>query len=260
METSSKLVEGYLKSIADHTEARPSFNIIVSDNTSSIRTTFSPALAFPKGCNYEMALSSLETYYSFPNIDASNNSFKVSTDNGVTWKPLIHIPIGCYEIEAINREVKRLIVKAGGKKDDVTIAPNVNTLQCIIILKDNIVIDFTVNNSLRSVLGFNAQKLKGPGRYESENVVNIMKVNSIMVHCDIIGASRLNGQERPIIYSFFPNVGPGEKIITRPKNLIYLPITLDVISHMTCWLTDQDDNLLNFRGEKITITFHIKSC
>ena len=261
MDTSSKLaVEGYLKSIADHTEAKPSFNIIVSNNTSSIRTTFSPPLAFPKGCNYEMAVCSLETYYSFPNIDASNNSFKVSLDKGATWKPLIQIPIGCYEIEAINKEVKRLIVKVGGKKDDVTIAPNVNTLQCLVILKDKIVIDFNVDNSLRSVLGFNAQQLRGAGRFESENVVNIMKVNSIMVHCDIIGASRLNGEERPIIYSFFPNVGPGEKIITRPKNLIYLPITLGIISHMTCWLTDQDGNLLNLRGEEITITFHIKSC
>ena len=110
------------------------------------------------------------------------------------------------------------------------------------------------------MLGFNARKFSGPGRFESENVVNIMKVNSILVHCDIIGGSRLNGEERAIIYSFFPNVGPGEKIVTRPKNLIYLPITLGVISHMTCWLTDQDDKLLNLRGEEITITFHIKSC
>ena len=61
-----------------------------------------------------------------------------------------------------------------------------------------------------------------------------------MVHCNIIGGSRLNGEERPIIYSFFTNVGPGEKIVTRLKNLIYLPITLDIISRMTCWLTDQE--------------------
>ena len=260
METSSKLevVEDYLKSIADHTEAKPSFSIIVSDNSAKIQTTFSPSLNFPDGCNYEMALCSLETYYSFPNIDASNNSLKVSLNKGVSWT-LIRIPIGCYEIEAINAEVKRLIVKAGGKKDDVTIAPNENTLQCILILKSNIEIDFNEDNSLRSVLGFEAKKYK-TGRHESEKVVNIMRVNSIMVHCNIIGASRLNGQQRPIIYSFFPNVGPGEKIVTRPKNLIYLPITLSVISQMTCWLTDQEDKLINLRGEELTITFHIKAC
>ena len=258
METSLKM-EGYLKTIADKAESRPSFNIIISDNASLIRTTFSPPLIFPQDCHYEMAVCSLETYYSFPNIDESNNMLKVSLNKGTTWK-LIKIPTGCYEIQAIDKEVKRLVVKAGGKKDDVTITPNLNTLQCILILKDNIAVDFNIVNSLRSVLGFDAKSFTGPGRFESKNVVNIMNVNSIMVHCDIIGGSRLNGEERPIIYSFFPNVGPGEKIVSRPKNLIYLPITLGVISHMTCWLTDQDNKQLNLRGEEITITFHIKSC
>ena len=72
------------------------------------------------------------------------------------------------------------------------------------IKNDNIIVDFNVDNSLRSVLGFSARKFSGAGRFESENVVNIMKVNSILVHCDIIGGSRLNGEERAIIYSFFP--------------------------------------------------------
>jgi len=245
-------MEGYLKTIADKTKSRPSFNIIISDNTSSIRTTFSPPLIFPQDCHYEMAVCSL--------VDESNNTLKVSLNKGVKWN-VIKIPTGCYEISAINIEVTRQVIKAGGKKGDVLITPNLNTLQCILVLKnDNIIIDFNVVNSLRSVLGFSARKYTGPGRFESENVVNIMNVNSIMVHCDIIGGSRLNGEERPIIYSFFPNVGPGEKIVTRPKNLIYLPITLGVISRMTCWLTDQDNKSLNLRGEEITITFHIKYC
>ena len=113
METSLK-VDGYLKTIADKTESRPSFNIIISDNTSSIRTTFSPPLIFPQDCHYEMAVCSLETY-SFPNIDESNNRLLVSFDKGTSWK-LIKIPTGCYEIQAIHKEVKRLVVKAGGKK------------------------------------------------------------------------------------------------------------------------------------------------
>ena len=84
----------------------------------------------------------------------------------------------------------------------MTITPNLNTLQCILVLKDNIAVNVNIASSLRSVLGFNATHLTGPGRFESKNVVNIMNVNSIMVHCDIIGGSRLNGEERPIIYSF----------------------------------------------------------
>ena len=82
-----------------------------------------------------------------------------------------------------------------------------------------------------------------------------MNVNSILVHCDMIGASRLNG-----IYNFFPNAAPGDKIVSTPRNFIYVHITLNVISHMTCWLTDQNGNELDLRGEETTITFYMKAC
>ena len=39
----------------------------------------------------------LETYYSFANIRADNNSLKWSDDGGQTWTAL-HIPTGCSEI------------------------------------------------------------------------------------------------------------------------------------------------------------------
>ena len=38
---------------------------------------------------------------------------------------------------------------------------------------------------------------------------------------------------------------PGEKIISTPKNLIYLPLKT--------WLTDQDDQALDLRGEVLNI-------
>ena len=43
-------------------------------------------------------------------------------------------------------------------------------------------------------------------------------------------------------------------------NLIHLPLTLSVISHMTCWLADQEDKPLDLRGEELSITFHIETC
>ena len=81
METSLKM-EGYLKTIADETESRPSFNVIIRDKTSLICTIFSPPLTFPKDCHYEMAVCSLETYYSFPNIDEKNKRLLVSFNKG----------------------------------------------------------------------------------------------------------------------------------------------------------------------------------
>ena len=58
--------------------------------------------------------------------------------------------------------------------------------------------------------------------------------------------------------SFFFKVSPGYKIIESPVNLAYLPITLDTIDRLTVSITDQDDNLLKLRNEKLTIRFHIR--
>ena len=55
-------------------------------------------------------------------------------------------------------------------------------------------VDFDIDNSLRTVLGFEAKKYTKVGTYESENIVNILNVNSILVHCDIIEGSRVNGK------------------------------------------------------------------
>ena len=107
------------------------FFICVSGNKSRLKTSFIPSLEFPTSSRHEMALTSSETCYSFPNLDASNNHFKVSRDDGKTWMD-IHIPTGCYEIKAINNELQRLIMKKIGYKEDakrIILSPNPNTLR-----------------------------------------------------------------------------------------------------------------------------------
>ena len=80
-------------------------------------------------------------------------------------------------------------------------------------------------------------------------MINILTTNSILVSIDIISGSDVRGSTQPTIYSFFPKVYPGYKIIENPHNLPYLPITADTIHSITIWLTDQNGNDLNLRGE-----------
>ena len=87
-----------------------------------------------------------------------------------------------------------------------------------------------------------------------------MKVNSIFIHCDLVSGSYVNGLPSPILYSFFPLADPGDKIIEKPTEYIYLPIESDVIRHMTVWLTDQELNPINLREETLTIGLHLRSC
>jgi len=65
-----------------------------------------------------------------------------------------------------------------------------------------------VRNSIASVLGF-AERIYKEGLHESENVVNILSINSILVNVDVIGGSYVNGKTQNTIYSFFPNVRYG---------------------------------------------------
>ena len=232
-------------------EPKESYNFVVTGNSSSIITSFDPPLYLLKDRTYELALTNLETYYSFPNIDKENNTFKYSSDQGHTWHT-VEIPTGCYEIYAINAEIIRQVATKA-----ITVKPNKNTLQSILIIASNYVVDFGVNNSLASVLGFNKQKYTS-GTHTSEDIVNILRVNSILVNTDIIAGSYLGGKQVPVIFNFFPNVSPGEKIVTSPINLIYAPITVDVITRMCVWLTDQDYKSLNLRGELLTLRFHLR--
>ena len=228
--------------------------IIQSGKNSRIETNFVPSLELEG--SYEIALQSIETYYSFPNIDEKNNKIKVSLNNGTSWADLT-FAIGCYEHEDINRELQRMVVEMGGKRDDIILTANQNTFQTIMTNTAMVKVDFTTENSIRTVLGFDS-KIYGHGRHLSEQTVDIMRVNSIFVHTNVIGSAYVNGSQTPVIYSFFPDVSPGGKIIVQPAVLIYLPVSLSVISRLTSWLTDQNNRDLNLRGEELTIKYHLR--
>ena len=89
-------------------------------------------------------------------------------------------------------------------------------------------------------------------------MVNILTNNSILVNIDIIPGSYVNGSTQPTIYSFFSDVSPGYKIIKNPNNLLYLTITEDTIHSITIWLTDQNGNELNIRGENLSMRLHMR--
>ena len=109
-------MEEQLRKLVKYAEPKPKSFIYASGNKSRLKTSFVPPLEFPPSSRYEMALTSLEKYYSFPNIDASNNRHKVSLDDGKTWMDF-RMPTGCYEIRAINNELQRFIMTKTGNNE-----------------------------------------------------------------------------------------------------------------------------------------------
>ena len=211
---------------------------------------------------YEAAFLSLDTYNSFPNISKDlNNKFKYY--NGTSWK-VLKLNTGSYEIETLSNEIQRLMVinddydKVSGQFY-ITINPNTTTLKSIVnITNPNYKVDFSVANSFADLLGFNKVVISA-GYNESNNIVDIMTINSILVNVDIIAGSYVNGTPLPVIYSFYPNVSPGYKIVERPNpQLIYHPITRSDISKMHVWLSNQDNMPVDLRGERLTIRIVVR--
>jgi hypothetical protein len=241
-----------------------SISPLVSYNTSPemFTTRFSTPIDLAD-YDFEIALINLETWYSFANVTKSNNLLTYSSDGGETWK-LVRIEIGAYELEAINDEIQ-LQMKHFGDWDAVnnayyiSISANNTTLKSIIdVTNPNYVIDFTIKDSVRHILGFDSILLP-KGRHISTHVVNISDISSIFVNCDCINESYVNGVSSPVIYSFGIKVSPGYRIVESPVNLVYLPINRKTLSEFNIWITDQSGKSIDFRGEHITCRFHIRT-
>ena len=96
-----------LEQIVKNTTHKTSFQ---SNDKSDFNTRFNPKLELDRDKVYEIALVNLETYYSFPNIDETNNVFVYSPENGNSWVK-IKIPEGSYEIDDINNTIKHEMEK-----------------------------------------------------------------------------------------------------------------------------------------------------
>ena len=95
-----------------------------------------------------------------------------------------------------------------------TFPQTLNTLKSVLILENGYQVYFNHQNSFAKVLGFTGTKYM-EGFHESENVVNILSINSILVNIDIISGSYVNGTTKNTIYSFFPKVSPDIRSLNR---------------------------------------------
>jgi len=127
-----------LERIAHNTEPKESFQIVVSDNKTKFTTRFNPHfIQLKTDKKHEIALVNLETYYSFPNVDDTNNHFSYSPDGGGIWYHIL-IPEGNYDIEDRNRIIQQKVNRHAQKRHaqnghaaNVTISANTNTLKAV---------------------------------------------------------------------------------------------------------------------------------
>src|SRR5436190_2678981 len=166
----------------------------------------------------------------------------------IKGKHKIVVPPGVYEINEIESEIKKEV-------PEFMLVGDNKSMKCAMYA--SVVFDFNTEGFGRSLLGFRGMSLPDVKTF-SETRVNINNINVIRVHCNIASGSYINGKENHSVYDFYPAVPPGFKMVEVPSNLIYYPIDVGSIDTFTISLRDQNDELVDFNGEEITINFHIK--
>ena len=241
-------------------------------HTDSFEVFFSEPIVPEQGKKLELALLSLRTSYSWPNIRAAagtaNNEFRYSHDDGATWTT-IALSEGAYEIEGINAAIQSAM-RVNGHWDEtisqyyVTLAPNLATLKVIVTIAHS---DYKVdiaNSNLRTVLGWPAgSPILTEGASIAPNIVQISDVNEVLIQCDAVAGSytssgAITADTGFAIASFYPEVAPGYKISYAPPHLVFLPVAAGAISRVRLSLTDQASRPLPMRGELVTISCLIR--
>lgn len=224
-----------------------SITLTLSGRSSDLSANYFPRINLKE--DYECALIDFYSYNSIPNVDKYNNLCQIGND-------VIKVPIGSYELKDIVNFIKEEYKKRNLGKT-ISIEANNNTMQVQIFTSDD-PIYFNGENSIGRLFGFNKKVLNPKEYHLSDLPVNIFKVNLLRIECNIIVNTYINNSHAHTLHEFAIKVPPGYKINEIPRNLIYLPVNSREISSISVKIVDQYGDLINFRGEEITIRLHLR--
>ena len=187
-------------------------------------------------------------------------SKSIIVDNHFTQ---ITIPQGAYELESLNKEIKRIIFDQGHFNSEdypFLIKPNFSTLGSIIeISNEESAISIIPDDSIRDLLGFNKTSI-----YEKYNLspkpVDIISFDNIFIETDIAKGMIFKGKRSGIIHNFTMDVDPGYKYIEKFHGRIqwYMMESKDIISSINFRLKNENGNLVSFNGQSFTFRLSIR--
>lgn len=234
--------------------------LVLSGEGPRVTSQLNPPLHVGSNDEISIALTKITFYNSFANVnEGENNCLKITPGKGKD-PFIVQIPTGAYEISQLNEEMVRQLVESGVKDAEkhFKLEPNIATLKSVITLSGNYTVDFDVNATIAPLLGYlKSTKLIGVGdvskRFEAKNIVNITKISSLLIMCDIVKPSFLNGKLTSFIHNCILDCEPGVKYIEKPINLTFLNTTSNVIPQISCWVVDNNMQDVDFRHEQLEI-------
>lgn len=227
-----------------------SYTFTLSGESSVLSDSFNPPIYLDDNFDYEIGLANFDSFNSIPNVDETNNVLVWGEHDQYRFE----IPVGSYEIRDIIKIIEKNMLVVGNTITRVTGDSKTST----VTIKSDEWINFNVDNSVGKLLGFQKVKLEPNVHSTSTHKVQILKVNTICIDCNIAAGSFLNGKPVHLIHQFFPQVPSGYKIVEQPLTILYYPVSIKTINNITVKVLDQESNLVNFRNETITVRLHLR--
>ena len=169
---------------------------------------------------------------------------------------------GIYTIQDISDAVHTF----SGHSDIIEIGYNDISMKTKIILKykdlrENFglgTLRFDKKSFFHTLLGHDPYfDYKVPGVYNSNEIFNLNTTNKIHLKCDCIDGSIQNGLRQPILYSFVLDKPSGYKIFSEPETIHYKKINESVLNTITFYLEVDNNEEVNFNGERLTFTLQM---
>lgn len=228
-----------------------SIALTLSGRGSSLHANYFPPIDLGEEHSFECGLLNLNTWNTIPNIDESNDEFFYKKSG--EYSEIVKIPHGSYEIKDLAQYLQNELKL---REVEFELIVNQNALRCE--MKCSAEIIFNTEISLGPLLGFGyVDLIQGRWHYSTETP-EIIKINVIRVNCDIVKGAYFNNENAHTIHEFTPSIPAGYKISETPKHIIYFPITVRSIREINISLCDQNNKLINFRNEIITLRIHIR--
>ena len=200
-----------------------------------------------------VALSNLNIYYTWKNIESSynNNKFKISAP---TWNKEFELLDGSYSISDIQDYFEYILKKHSESVDNPPIRIYVNRTENRITfkIKSGYYLELLTPETMK-LLG--SAECKITKDKNGENIPRLEIFELVLVHCNLVNNDYQ--QDSRILYAFIPNKTFGSLLEISPTNHVFLKTFNSEFQEIKIWFTDQASAPLELE-DKINVTLIIK--
>jgi hypothetical protein len=215
-----------------------------SANGSRFDVNLTSPLIFPDAEYIALSVIQANVWNNAFNIseERENNQWAYYNDiSGSTYQSTI--PDGLYTINALQDFIVLSLLNEGFNGDEIQIIGDTSTSKVIIFVKADFQVDFTIANSVRTILGFDSQEIPpAPAVTDTfetaENVAQFNFVDTYQIRSNLVNNGIPTNQNGYGIITTVPiSAPPNSLIVYQPQN----PLEIDVT-----YLSGQQKNNIQF--------------